>query len=194
MDAGNTDLSLSGKLLIAMPAIGDSRFDSCLILLFEHSAEGAMGVIINKPMPELRFSALATHLKLPKTLGEMPAPNMPVHFGGPVETVRGFVLHSQEYHGGPSTQQVADNINLTTTLDILEDVARGQGPDRTLIALGYAGWGAGQLEREISQNAWLTGDVSVDLVFHPKDELKWTLALKSIGVNPLLLSSTAGRA
>lgn len=183
--------SLEGKLLIAMPGMGDPRFEKSVVFMCAHSPEGALGLIVNKPAPELKFSALLKQLGV--EVGD-PARDIRVHFGGPVDNGRGFVLHSSDYSSTDSTLAVNESFGMTATLDVLEDIARGSGPDEALLALGYSGWGPGQLESEILQNGWLTCDADHDLVFGPEDGSKWTAALATLGIDPLLLSSSAGRA
>lgn len=182
---------LTGQLLIAMPGMGDPRFDRSVVYLCAHSQEGSMGLIVNKPTPELKFSVLLEQLDID------PGPaarQIRVHFGGPVEHGRGFVLHSNDYGGNDSTLRVDDHFGMTATLDILEDLARGAGPDQALLALGYAGWGPGQLEDEILQNGWLTAAAADSLVFAQDNASKWSGALRSLGIDPLSLSAAAGRA
>jgi len=184
-------MDLGGKLLIAMPGMGDARFDRSVILICAHSEDGAMGIIINKPSPELSFSGLLEQLEIPR------APegrDIRVHFGGPVERSRGFVLHSADYPRGPATMTVPGGYCMTATLDILEAFARGTGPSLAFLALGYSGWGPGQLEAEILRNDWLLADAQTDLIFSAQDGAKWTRALKTLGIDPLTLSSAAGRA
>lgn len=184
-------MDLSGKLLIAMPGMGDPRFDRSVVFLCAHSEDGAMGLIVNKPTTDLSFAALLRQLKIP--LADR-SRDIRVHFGGPVEHGRGFVLHTADYGGSETTLQVDDRFGMTATLDILEAIAQGQGPAESLLALGYAGWGPGQLESEIAQNGWLTADASVDLVFDANDGRKWGRALAVLGIDPLTLSAAAGRA
>ena len=184
-------MDLSGKLLIAMPGMGDPRFEKSVIFLCAHSEDGAMGLIINKPAPEVRFSSLLEQLKITPANR---ADDIRVHFGGPVEHGRGFVLHTGDYQSTGSTLRVDDRFGMTATLDILEEIARGTGPACSMLALGYAGWGPGQLEDEIRQNGWLTADASPELVFSAEDATKWERALKVLGIDPLLLSAAAGRA
>lgn len=183
-------MELTGKLLIAMPGMGDPRFEHSVIFVCAHSDDGAMGLIINKPAREVAFSEILGQLDIEAT-DRIRA--LPVHFGGPVEMARGFVLHSLDYTSSLQTLEVA-GFGMTATLDILEDIAKGEGPAQSVMALGYAGWGPGQLEAEISQNGWLTCDASADVVFALPDADKWTAALSSLGIDPLTLSSTAGRA
>lgn len=186
------ELHLGGKLLIAMPGMGDPRFDKSVVFLCAHSDEGAMGLIVNKPISDISFTDLLEQLDIPKAPG---ARDIRVHFGGPVEHARGFVLHSGDYMTDrETTMRVDSRFGMTATLDILEDIANGRGPAESLLALGYAGWGPGQLEGEIQQNGWLTCDAVPDLVFDGKDATKWERALKTMGIDPLMLSAAAGRA
>lgn len=185
------ETDLTGKILIAMPEMGDPRFEHAVVFLCAHSAEGTMGLIINKPTQELRMRELIEQLEI------TPGPdlrNLPVHFGGPVEHGRGFVLHDYGYHSAISTLDIDDAFAMTATLDILEDLADGRGPTHALIALGYAGWGPGQLEAEIADNGWLICDADKDLVFATTDTDKWEAALSRLGVSSLMLSSDAGHA
>ncbi|MBQ2261218.1 MAG: YqgE/AlgH family protein [Loktanella sp.] len=186
-----TPTSLAGKLLIAMPDMADPRFARSVIYLCAHSEEGGMGLIINKPQSQIRFAELLDQMQVPYAAD---TPDIAVHFGGPVENGRGFVLHSDDYQSGLGTLQVADGIGMTATMDVLEDIATGRGPRLALLALGYAGWGPGQLEGEICQNGWLTCDASVDIIFGLSNERKWVGALQVLGIDPVLLSSTAGHA
>jgi len=182
---------LSGKLLIAMPGMGDPRFDRSVVFLCAHSGDGAMGLIINKPRPELTFSDLLVQLRM---AGGPGGHDIGVHFGGPVEHGRGFVLHTADYSRNRSTLRVDGSFGLTSTLDVLEDISRGDGPEKSLLALGYAGWGPGQLEGELGRNGWLTCDASPEIVFSDADGSKWGRALKLLGIDPLTLSAVAGRA
>lgn len=183
--------ALAGKLLIAMPGMGDPRFEHAVVFLCAHSADGAMGLIINKPAQDLTFATLLKQLDIPH--GDHMR-DIRVHFGGPVELSRGFVLHSRDYGEGGSTMNVDDRFAMTTTLDVLQSLAAGRGPSDSLLALGYAGWGPGQLESEIGQNGWLTSDATPDLVFSTRDAGKWDQALRAMGIDPIHLSATAGRA
>ncbi|MDF1803280.1 YqgE/AlgH family protein [Thalassovita sp.] len=191
MEQQQTSLNLTGKLLIAMPAMGDSRFEQSVVLICAHSEDGAMGLIVNKPTGEVALSDMLEQLSIRHGPGSR---QMDVSFGGPVEPGRGFVLHSLDYVSTVNTLRVDGGFGMTATLDILEALARGQGPERALVVIGYAGWGPGQLESELSQNAWLTCDANMTLVFDLPDKAKWDGALKSLGVDALLLSSDAGRA
>jgi len=191
MTNASDSADLCGKLLIAMPGMGDPRFEYSVIFLCAHSGDGAMGLIVNKPAPGIRFKDLLDQLKISRGEG---LGDVPVYFGGPVEHGRGFVLHTADYLSDGSTMQVDKRFGMTATLDILEDISRGEGPDRRIMALGYAGWGPGQLEAEINRNGWLTCEALPEIVFAEDDDSKWTAALKSLGVDPLLLSAAAGRA
>ena len=184
-------MDLSGKLLIAMPTLGDNWFQRSVVLMCRHSEEGAMGLIINKRARDLQLSDLLEQFEITP---DPPDFNMPVHFGGPVETGRGFVLHSGEYRSQLQTLDVTGALGMTATIDILEDLATGKGPERALLMLGYAGWGPGQVESEITMNGWLTVDADADLIFARPDGEKWEAALGRLGVNPLTLSAAAGRA
>lgn len=184
-------LDLTGTLLVAMPSMGDARFERAVILLCAYSDKGAMGLILNKPSTDVRLSDVLDQLEI----GPSPqAAAMPVHFGGPMETGRGFVLHSDDYESSLHTLQVPGGFGMTATLDILEEIARDRGPQRALMLLGYAGWGPGQLEGEIACNGWLTAEPSATLVFETPPAEKWSKALESLGIDPLGLSSAAGRA
>ncbi|WP_406650317.1 YqgE/AlgH family protein [Aliisedimentitalea scapharcae] len=185
-------MDLTGKLLIAMPGMGDMRFEHTVIYLCSHSDDGAMGLIVNKAAVDVRLAELLKQLEI-KPESEERA-NLPIHFGGPVETARGFVLHTADYDASLHSMHVDEAFSMTATLDILEDIAAGRGPRKVLMMLGYAGWGPGQLEDEIAKNGWLTTDASQDLVFDVDDNTKWEAALQSLGVDPLSLSGSAGHA
>lgn len=182
---------LEGKLLIAMPGMGDPRFEGSVIYMCAHSPAGAMGLIINKPIEGLGFQDLLRRLDLP--VSER-VPNSPVLFGGPVETERGFVLHSGEYEGAESTLPVSPDISLTATLDILRAISQGRGPRHAVFALGYAGWSAGQIESEIQGNGWIHCDPDNSLIFGEEMESKWSVALRKLGIDISGLSAHAGRA
>ena len=186
-----TDIDLTGKMLIAMPGMADPRFEHSVVFVCAHSDDGAMGLVINKPTDDLRLRDLLEQLSI--TPGE-DMRNVAVHFGGPVEHGRGFVLHDYGYHSAISTLDVNDEFAMTATLDILEDLADGRGPAHVIMALGYAGWGPGQLESEIAENGWLTCEADKPLVFDTPDAGKWEAALKTLGVSALTLSADAGRA
>ena len=184
-------MDLGGQILIAMPGMGDPRFEHSVILVCAHSEDGAMGLIINRPVPDLSFDRLIDQLSISK--GDA-GREIRVHQGGPVERSRGFVLHSRDWQAGRATMQIAGDYGMTATLDILEALANGAGPTSALLALGYSGWGPGQLEAEIGRNDWLTTGASADLIFSPDDGAKWSGALRGMGIDPLSLSSVAGRA
>lgn len=184
-------MELTGKLLIAMPGMVDPRFQRSVILLCAHSDEGAMGLIVNKLAPEMSFPRLMKHLGIDPGDGGR---DIRVHFGGPVERGRGFVLHTDDWIGAEASMEVQGGLRMTATLDILEALAGGAGPARALLALGYSGWGPGQLEAEIARNDWLVSDGGEDLVFSDADPGKWASALRGMGVEPVNLSATAGRA
>ncbi|TMM55516.1 YqgE/AlgH family protein [Sulfitobacter sabulilitoris] len=184
-------MDLTGKLLVAMPGMGDSRFERSVVLICVHSDQGAMGLILNKPNPDVRMSDILDQLDIDV---DRAVPVVPVFYGGPVETGRGFVLHSPDYQSSLHTLKVPGGFGMTATLDILEDIASGRGPDKILMMLGYASWAPGQIEAEIAANGWLTAEASTELVFATKPSAQWSAALESIGVDPLSLSSAAGRA
>jgi len=182
--------SLAGQILVAMPGIGDPRFDRSVIYMCGHSEDGAMGLIVNKPVDDVTFPELLEQLGIETP----PEEQIRVLFGGPVETGRGFVLHSADYFVDGSTLKVSEEIGLTATIEILEQIAEGDGPDHSLLALGYAGWAPGQLEEEILSNGWLHCEPSADLLFGTADSQKWVQALKELGIDPAQLSGDAGRA
>ena len=182
---------LTGRMLIAMPGMGDPRFAHAVVYLCAHSDEGAMGLIVNKPSGDVSMEMLLDQLQIES---EIDLAGQQVHFGGPVETGRGFVLHSDEYRSALETLRVGDGIALTATRDILEDIATGKGPERAQLMLGYAGWGPGQLEAELAENGWLVCDATPDLVFRTEDDRKWEAALATLGVSAVALSSEGGRA
>lgn len=187
--------NLTGKLLIAMPGMLDPRFERSVILVCSHTEDGAMGLVVNRPMPDIGFAHLLDQLGI--ETGENII-DIPVGFGGPVEPGRGFVLHRldevTDLEDPEGTLRIDAGLAMTSTRDILEDFARGQGPQPALLALGYAGWGPGQLDDEILSNGWLTSDRGDDIIFGAQNDQKWTLALHGLGVDPRLLSSTAGHA
>jgi putative transcriptional regulator len=186
-----TNMDLTGRMLIAMPGMDDPRFDQSLIFVCAHSDEGAMGLVINKVSDDLKLSDLLEQLEIDAAPG---ARRLPIHYGGPVESGRGFVLHDAGYTSSISTLKVDAQFSMTSTLDILEDLARGDGPAAALIALGYAGWGPGQLEGEIMQNGWLISEASEKLIFGTANAAKWGGALCSLGISPLALSAEYGTA
>ena len=189
---------LDGQLLIAMPTMGDERFARTVIYLCAHSSEGAMGIVVNKPAADLNFPDLLVQLdiipdgeriRLPQRVGRMP-----VLMGGPVETSRGFVLHSPDFFIDQSTLPIDEGVCLTATVDILRAIAKGEGPTEAVLALGYAGWSEGQLESEIQANGWLHCPADPGLIFDGALDLKYDIALRKIGIDPAMLSSEAGHA
>jgi putative transcriptional regulator len=189
---------LDGQILIAMPGMGDPRFDKSLIFLCAHSENGAMGIMLNKTAPLMFFSDLVDQLKIMPD-GKMKnveasVLNMPILFGGPVEQFRGFVLHSMDYFTKNTSLPINDGVALTATVEILQAIASGEGPAKVTLALGYSGWVAGQLENEMQHNGWLYCDADDDLLFGADNDGKYIRALKKIGVDPLMLSSETGHA
>lgn len=193
-----SDTFLKGQLLVAMPLMTDRRFARSVIYMCAHSEEGAMGLIINHRADHINFPDLL------ERLGIVPAGSddgisadlldRNVHVGGPVETGRGFVLHTADYYATESTLPIDAEVSLTASIDILKAIASGNGPDRSILALGYAGWSAGQLESEIQANGWLHCPADPELIFDPDLESKYTRALAKIGVDPSHLVSDAGHA
>lgn len=186
-----THLDLTGSLLIAMPSMSDLRFSQSVVYLCDHSSKGAMGLIINKPAADMSFQELLEQLEIEPAAD---VSDVTVFFGGPVETGRGFVLHSTEYESDLRTLRVQDGVALTPTLDVLEDIAAGRGPERVMMMLGYSGWGPGQLEGELAQNGWLTHPATPELVFNVPALDKWAQSLELMGVDPAVLSVAAGTA
>ena len=189
---------LDGQMLIAMPSIRDERFTRSVIYICAHSSDGAMGIIVNQPVTNINFSDLLVQLEVIKDTDiiELPsrAGTVKVLKGGPVETQRGFVLHSADFFIEDSTLPIDDGICLTATLDILKAIARGNGPQSAILALGYAGWAPGQLETEIQGNGWLHCSADPELIFGPDTGAKYERALKKIGIDLGMLSSEAGHA
>jgi putative transcriptional regulator len=182
--------SLAGQLLVAMPQMADPRFARSVVYLCAHSADGAMGLVVNRLIDSLTFRSLLEQIGVEQAIE---GDDMPVHFGGPVESSRGFVLHTADYVQD-STLVIEDDIALTATIDVLKAIARGKGPQRRVLALGYAGWGAGQLDAEIQANGWLLVPADAELVFGVDNDTKWARAIAKIGIDLTLLSSEAGHA
>lgn len=183
---------LAGQILIAMPSMSDPRFARTVIYLCAHNADGAMGLVLNRVISSISFRDLLEELKVEEPSdGQTFAPA--IHFGGPVETGRGFVLHSADYVG-PDSMPLSGKMALTATVDILKAIAAGTGPQRHLLALGYAGWGPGQLDGELHENAWLSVEADPDLVFGDDLDEKWDRALAKLGISVSLLSTDAGHA
>ncbi|MGL4494987.1 MAG: YqgE/AlgH family protein [Beijerinckiaceae bacterium] len=189
---------LDGQFLIAMPGMIDDRFAKAVIYMCAHTSEGSMGLIVNHRAPKVQLPDLLVQLDIVPDASaiRLNARNQRINVlrGGPVDTGRGFVLHSSDFYAETSTMPVAEGLCLTTTVDILRAIARGEGPERALLALGYAGWSPGQLESEIQQNAWLSCEADPDLIFDDGVETKYERILRKLGIDPMLLSSTAGHA
>ncbi|MEE4376680.1 MAG: YqgE/AlgH family protein [Candidatus Competibacteraceae bacterium] len=181
---------LSNQLLIAMPSLMDPNFYQTVTYLSEHNADGALGIVINRPL-ELSLGELLEHLNVPITQPSIAT--MPVHYGGPVQPQQGFVVHTPVGDWG-STLKVTDTIGITTSRDILQSLACGEQPEHALVALGYAGWGPGQLEQELAENAWLSGPADPAILFNTPAEHRWSAAAALLGVDLNLLSSDAGHA
>ncbi len=182
--------SLEGQLLVAMPGLVGSCFEKSVIYVCAHSASGAMGIIINNELQTVQPRDVLQQLHI--ITSDQPI-HLPVHFGGPVDAARGFVLHSADYHH-PETVRLSEQIAMTANVEVLRDIARGAGPVKRLLALGYAGWGAGQLEKEIEENSWLTVPASADVVFDALNDSKWTLSAQRSGIDLMRLSSQVGHA
>ncbi len=188
--ARNDDPYLTGQLLIAMPAMDDERFAQSVILMCAHTTEGAMGIVLNRPLAKPSFEALLSQLDVQPT---PPARQIRLCQGGPVDHGRGFVLHTNDWVGDGSLR-VDDKLALTASLDVLQEIASGRGPKEGLLALGYASWGPGQLDREIQDNVWLSAPAPVELLFDADYDSKWRRALGILRIDPLLLSGAAGHA
>lgn len=189
---------LDGQLLVAMPGMADDRFSRAVIYVCAHSAEGAMGIVLNRPASDLSFPDLLVQLEIVPEVERIRLPQrvgrMQVLMGGPVETSRGFVLHTPDFYIDQSTLPIDDGVCLTATIDILRAIARGDGPQNAVLALGYAGWGAGQLESEIQANGWLNCPADAELIFNSNADTRYELALRKIGIEPAMLSMEAGHA
>ncbi|WP_041376268.1 YqgE/AlgH family protein [Polymorphum gilvum] len=190
--------SLEGQFLIAMPNMADGRFAHTVIYVCAHSSDGAMGLVLNQVARHLSVADLLVQLNILQEGDaiKLPPPvrSMSVHRGGPVETERGFVLHSDDFVLDSATLPIHGGICLTATLEILRAIAEGRGPSQALLALGYAGWAPGQLESEIQSNGWLTGPADPDIVFDADLNTKWERALWRLGIDPAMLSGEAGHA
>jgi putative transcriptional regulator len=189
---------LDGQLLIAMPSMSDKRFARSVIYMCAHSEEGAMGLIVNQRSPHISFAELLEQLSIEEDGAGAMRPvgtiDLDVHVGGPVETDRGFVLHSADYFAADSTLSIDAEVSLTATVDILKAIAGGNGPTRAMLALGYAGWRPGQLEDEIQANGWLHCPSDLDLLFDRNLDQKYDRALSKIGIDPSHLVCDAGHA
>jgi len=189
---------LGGQFLIAMPSMQDPRFARAVILLCAHSEEGAMGIIVNQPTGEINFSDLLGQLEIPGDEKLLPLDDelaiKPVHVGGPVESGRGFVLHSSDYNASEATLSIQPGVCLTATIDILRAIANNEGPEHSFLALGYAGWAPGQLEDELASNGWLNCAIDADLVFDNELGDKYDQALALLGIDPAFIATEAGHA
>ncbi|RDI58070.1 YqgE/AlgH family protein [Microvirga subterranea] len=194
--AGST--FLDGQFLVAMPGMTDERFARAVIYVCAHSSEGAMGIVLNRPASNVNMPDLLVQLEIIPELERISLPQkvgqMQVLMGGPVETSRGFVLHSPDFHIAQSTLPIDDSVCLTATVDILRAIARGNGPENAVLALGYAGWGAGQLELEMQSNGWLNCPADAELIFKTSVDTRYEMALRRIGIEPAMLSMQAGHA
>lgn len=182
--------SLHNHFLIAMPALADPNFAHTVTYMCEHNEEGALGIIINRPL-ELTLGEVLSHMQIEASASV--DTTVPVFFGGPVQPERGFILHSPPGEWS-SSLSITDDIALTTSRDVITAIAHGEGPKRFLLALGYAGWGAGQLEQEMADNAWLSGPADPRLLFEAPVEERWEAAAALLGIDLHLLSSEAGHA
>ena len=189
-DELGSDFYFTGQLLIAMPGMRDERFYKSVIYLCAHTDDGAMGLVLNQVIKGLSFNGLLEQLGIEVGVSDCKAP---IHFGGPVESGRGFVLHSNEYQQD-ATLEVDSNVSLTATIDILKAIARGRGPKHRLLALGYAGWGPGQLDDEIRANGWLQTSADMSLIFDDDQGDKWERSIAKIGIDPRMLSDEVGHA
>ena len=190
------DTFLNGQMLVAMPGMTDERFSRSVIYLCAHSQDGAMGIVINHPARKVTFSEILVQLDVLGSDADtgLKVNHVPVVRGGPVESGRGFVLHTTDYFVDNSTLPIDDDVSLTATLDVLRAIAHGKGPRQAVLALGYAGWSPGQLEAEIQENGWLNCPADPDLLFDPALEGKYETALRKIGIDPVMLSGEAGHA
>ncbi|HEX8641110.1 MAG TPA: YqgE/AlgH family protein [Allosphingosinicella sp.] len=180
---------LSGQFLLAMPGIGDPRFEKAVIALCVHDENGALGIGLGRVIPRLGFHDLLKQLDIAP--GE--APNAPIHHGGPVQPERGFVIHSRDW-GGADSVQVGERWVLSATLDVLKAIAEGKGPERWIAALGYAGWGPGQLEEEMGRHGWFVTPGDEQLLYGSDVNSRWSDAFRSAGVDPRLLTAESGTA
>jgi len=185
-----SDFYFTGQLLIAMPGMRDEQFYKTVIYICAHTDDGAMGLVLNQVIKGLSFPNLLEQLGIEQ---DVIGRSVPIHFGGPVEAGRGFVLHSDEYQQD-ATLEVDGGISLTATVDVLREIARGRGPKQSLLALGYAGWGPGQLDDEIRANGWLQAPADTELIFGNDQTTKWERSIEKIGIDPRMLSDEVGHA
>jgi len=189
--AKNNQEFLSGKLLIATPTISDESFFSrAVVYVVSHNENGAIGLVINHPLSDVNSTTIFSSFDIKPTTDIR---QMPIYFGGPIEAERGFILHTNDYNKDP-VFKFDNEISLSSSLQILQDIAIGRGPDKSIFALGYAGWQDGQLESEIHSNSWLTIPFSHDLVFASDNTKKWVRAMDSLGINHYTFTSQAGHA
>ncbi len=194
MEEQKNDHYLVGKLLLAMPQMGDPRFHKSVIFMCAHDENGAMGLVINRAQPALEFDHLLGQLDITSDIEvKIETPDIAVMCGGPVETARGFLLHSNDFEQ-EDTISIDDAYRVTGTVEALKQVASGKGPEHMLFILGYAGWGAQQLEQEIQQNAWLVVEPDHEIIFGDDPDVKWVKGVQKLGVDPAMLSGEAGRA
>jgi len=182
---------LTGKFLIALPGMGDPRFEKSVIYLCSHTLDGAMGLIINKSKGDILISDLLEQVGID---GSVKVADTPVLDGGPVDIDRGFVLHTADYYNSDTSLRLSETLALTSTKDILEALTEDHSPDLAVLAVGYSGWSGGQLEREIQQNAWMVVKAKESLIFENDLEKKWTKALAYLGITPEMLAHSGGRA
>ena len=182
---------LTGKLLIAMPQMGDPHFHKAVIFICAHDGNGAMGLVINHILPGVDLAELLAQLHIDDAVAQRP--DIPVMSGGPVETARGFILHKGHFQQIESLK-IESDIYVTGTIDALRAIAQGEGPDDMLFLLGYAGWTAGQLDMEMQQNSWLVVDADPDIIFNSNPEESWERAIKKLGVDPAMLVGSVGHA
>ncbi|MGO4704733.1 YqgE/AlgH family protein [Microvirga sp. 2MCAF38] len=197
-NVGNETDTLEGQFLVAMPSVVGEPFARSVVYICAHSEEGAMGIVLNRVAPNMKIPDLLVQLEIIPESERIRLPpkveHIPVIIGGPVETSRGFVLHSPDFYLAQSTLPIEDSVYLTATVDILRAIAQGQGPERAVLALGYAGWQPGQLETEIQANGWLNCKADADLIFNTPLELRYDVALRQIGIEPAMLSLEPGHA
>jgi len=182
---------LEGNLLVATPLLNDSCFEKAVIYVCAHNETGAMGILVNHTLADIKCNDILNQVGINSP--EIDFSNYPVYFGGPVESAKGFILHTSDYYG-INTQILHANVSLTSTIDILKDIAEGKGPSKQILALGCAGWEAGQLEKEIKENSWITIPASEDIVFDTNNINKWQEATNSLGINFVNYSSIVGSA
>jgi putative transcriptional regulator len=189
-DEPGSDFYFTGQLLIAMPGMRDEQFYKTVIYICAHTDDGAMGLVLNQVIKGLSFPSLLEQLGIEEGANGRA---VPIHFGGPVEAGRGFVLHTDDYQQD-ATLEVDGGVSLTATVDVLKAVARGRGPKQSLLALGYAGWGPGQLDDEIKANGWLQAPADMELIFDGDQATKWDRSIEKIGIDPRMLSDEVGHA